>query len=55
MNVHYKTRSFYLETSLPIHLKDRITCYANYHFNETIFSLLGGEEPVLEEQREIMH
>ena len=38
-------------TSLPIHLKCRMTC-ADYHFNETIFSLLGGEEPVPEERRE---
>ena len=40
-------------TSLPIHLKGRMTC-VNYHFNETIFSLLRGEEPVLEERREII-
>ena len=55
MDVHYKTRSFYLVTSLPIHLKSRMTCCANYHFNETIFSPLGGEEPIPEEQCEIMH
>ena len=55
MEVHYKTRSFYLVTSLPIHLKDRMTCCADYHFNETFFSLLGGEEHVSEERREIMH
>ena len=53
MDVHYKTRSFYLVTSLPIYLKGRMTC-ANYHFNETIFPPLGGEEPVPEEQREII-
>ena len=41
-------------TSLPIHLKDSMTCYVNYHFNETIFSQLGGEEPVPEERREII-
>ena len=54
MDVYYKTKSFYLVTSLPIHLKGRMTCYANYHFNETNFSPLGGEEPVSEEQREII-
>ena len=48
MDVHYKTKSFYLVTSLPIHLKDRMTCCANYHFNKTIFPSLGGEELVLE-------
>ena len=31
-----------------------MTCCANYHFNETIFPPLGGEEPVPEEQREII-
>ena len=25
MDVHYKTKSFYLVTSLPIHLKGRMT------------------------------
>ena len=40
--------------SLPIHLKGRMTCCANYHLNETIFSPLGGEELVLEERREII-
>ena len=54
MDVHYKTRSFYLVTSLPIHLKGRMTCCANYHFNETIFSLLRGEEPILEERHKII-
>ena len=54
MDVHYKTRSFYLVTSLPIHLKDRMTCCVDYHFNETIISPLGGEEPILEKQREII-
>ena len=54
MDVHYKTRSFYLVTSLPIHLKGRMTCCANYHLNETIFSPLGGEDLVLEERREII-
>ena len=49
-----KSEVFYLETSLPIHLKGRMTCYANYHFNKIIFSSLGGEEPVLEERREII-
>ena len=53
--VHYKTRSFYLVTSLPIHLKDRMTYCADYHFNETFFSPLGGEELVTEERHEIMH
>ena len=55
MDVHYKTKSFYLMTSLPIHLKGRITYCAYYHFNETISSPLGGEEPVLEERCEIKH
>ena len=54
MDVHYKTRNFYLVTSLPIHLKGRMTCCANYHFNETIFLPLGGEELVPEEQHEII-
>ena len=36
-----KPKVFYLVTSLPIHLKGRMTCCANYHFNETIFSSLG--------------
>ena len=54
MDVHYKTKSFYLVTSLPIHLKGRMTCCADCHFNETNFSLLGGEEPILEERREII-
>ena len=49
MDVHYKTRSFYLVTNLPIHLKGRKTCFVYYHFNETIFSSLGGEEPVPKE------
>ena len=40
MNVYYKTKSSYLVTSLPIHLKCRMTCCANYHFNEIIFLLL---------------
>ena len=48
MDVHYKIKSFYLVTSLPIRLKGRMTCCADYHFNETIFSPLGGEEPILE-------
>ena len=41
MNVHYKTRNVYLVTSLPIHLKGRMTCCANYHFNEVqlLFSI----------------
>ena len=54
MDVYYKTKSFYLVTSLPIHLKGRMTCCANYHFNETNFSLLEKEEPVPEERREII-
>ena len=49
-----KPKVFYLVTSLPIHLKGRMTCCANYHFNETIFSLLEREEPVPEERREII-
>ena len=55
MDVHYKTRNFYLVTNLPIHLKNRTTCCADYHFNETIFMLLGGEESIPKERREIMH
>ena len=54
MDVHYKTRSFYLVTSLPIHLKSKMTCCAYYHFNETIFSSLEGEEPVPKERHEII-
>ena len=41
-------------TSLPIYLKGRMTCCAGYHFNETIFPPLGGEEPILEERREMI-
>ena len=54
MDVYYKTRNFYLVTILPIHLKGRMTCCADYHFNETISSLLWGEEPVPEERHEII-
>ena len=54
MDVHYKTISFYLVTSLPIYLKGRMTRCAYYHFNETIFPSLGGEELVSEERREII-
>ena len=52
--IHYKTRSFYLMTSLPIQLKGRMTCCAYYHFNETIFPSLEEEEPVPKEWREII-
>ena len=41
-------------TSLPIHLKGRMTCCVDYHFNETIFSSLRGEEPIPEERHEII-
>ena len=41
-------------TSLPIHVKGRMTCCAYYHFNEIIFLPLGWEEPVTEEQNEII-
>ena len=41
-------------TSLPIHLKGRMTCCADYHFNETIFSSLRGKEPVPEEWCDII-
>ena len=41
MDVHYKTKSFYLVTSLPIHLKGRMTCCANYHFNENFLAVWG--------------
>ena len=54
MNVHYKTKSFYLVTSLPTHLKGIITSCANYHFNEIIFQSLGGEESIPEERCEII-
>ena len=54
MDVHYKTRSFYLVTSLPIYLRGRMICCEDYHFNETIFPPLGGEEPVPEERCEII-
>ena len=54
MGVYYKTGSFYLVTSPPMHLKDRIPYCANYHFNETIFSPLGREEPVPKERHEII-
>ena len=54
MDVHYKTKSFYLVTSLSIHLKCRMTCCANYNFNETIILPLGREEPVLEKQSKII-
>ena len=43
MKSHYKTKSFYLVTSLSIPLKDSMTCCINYHFDETILlPLLGG-------------
>ena len=54
MDVRYKTRSFYLVTSLPIYLKGRMTCCADYHLIETKFSPLGWKEPVLEEWHEII-
>ena len=54
MDVHYKTISFYLVTSLLIHLKERMKCCTNYYFNETIFSLLREEEPVPKERCEII-
>ena len=54
MDVHYKIRSFYLVTSLPIHLKCIMTCYANYPFNKTMFLPLRGEGSVPKERREII-
>ena len=54
MGVYYKTGSFYLITSSPMHLKDRISYCVDYHFNETIFSPLEREEPVPEEWYEII-
>ena len=54
MDIHYKTRSFYLVTSLHIHLKGRMTYCADYHFNKTIFSPLGREESIPEERHEII-
>ena len=53
MDVHYKTISFYLVTSLPMHLKGRMTCCADWHLMRN-FLPLGGEEPILEERREII-
>ena len=44
----------YLVTSLLIHLKSRMICCVDYHFNETIFPPLGGEELVLEEWHQII-
>ena len=52
--IHYKTRSFYLMTSLPIHLKGRMTYCVDYHFNETIFLSLGRVKLVLEKRHEII-
>lgn len=49
MDLHYKIRSFYLVTSLFIHLQDNMTYYTDYHFDETIFSSLKGEKPIPEE------
>ena len=49
-----ETRYVYLVTSLLIHLKGRMTCCADYHFNEIIFSLLRGEEPIPEERCEVI-
>ena len=54
MDVHYKTKIFYLVTSLPIHLKGRMTYCVDYYFNETIFPPLGGEEPIPKERHEII-
>ena len=54
MDEHYKTRSFYLVTSLSMHLKGTMTYCAYYHFNETIFSPLGGEKSIPEERCEII-
>ena len=54
MDIHYKTKSFYLVTNLPIHLKCKRTYCVDYNFNEIIVLPLGGEEPVLEECHEII-
>ena len=54
MDVHYKTKSFYLMTSLPLHMKGRMTYCAYYHFNKTISSLLKGEEAIPKERCEII-
>ena len=32
-----------------------MTCYADFHFHETIFSLLGGEKPIPKERHEIIY
>ena len=40
--------------SLPMHLKGRMTCCTDYHFNKTIFSPLRGEELVPKKQCEII-
>ena len=54
MDVHYKTKSFYLVTSLPIHLKGRMTYCVDYYFNETIFLPLGREKLDSKERRKII-
>ena len=54
MDVHYKTRSFYLVTSLPIHLKDIMTCCEDYYLNKTIFPPSEREELIPKEHREII-
>ena len=54
MYVYYKTISFYLVTSLSIPLKCRMTCCANYNFNEIIILSLGREESVSEKQSKII-
>ena len=41
-------------TSIPIHLKGRMTCCVDYHFNETIFSPLGEEKPIPKARHEIL-
>ena len=41
-------------TNLLLHLKSRMTCCIDYHFNKTNFSSLRREKLVLEERRDIV-
>ena len=54
MNVNYRANSFNLVANLHVHLKGRMTYCVDYHFNETIFLPLKGEDPISKEQREII-
>ena len=48
MDLHYKIVSFYPITSLSICLQGSMKCYANDHFDFTIFALLRGEKSISE-------